>query len=74
MGDFFFSACTHLLNRHAEVQVLPRKWVIAVYGDIVVLYLGNTDRNRPLIGIRLELHTDLEVFNSLKTIARNHLL
>lgn len=74
VSHFFFGRRTHFLYGAIEIQVLPSKWVVTVYSDIVFLDFDHADRDRALIGASLKLHADFERFDTLKTIAWHDLL
>jgi hypothetical protein len=69
-----FGSGTHFLNGYVEIQVLTSQRVVAVDSDIVAFDLNNTNGDRPLLGAGLELHTDFEGFDTLKTVTWHNLL
>ena len=72
--DLFFSRRANFLDRHVEVEVLARERVVTIDSDIVVFDFNHTNRDRALIGVGLELHPGLKIFDALKTLLRHDLL
>lgn len=63
----------HIYNLDFKIQVLAGKRMISVDSHIITVNGNDRHGNRPMVGVGLETHSHLKIFNPLKTILRNNL-
>src|SRR5471032_598968 len=70
----FFSRCFADRDHfYVEVQILASQHVVTVNHYVVAVNFGDFYRNRTLIGVSQETHTDFQLFNTHEHVFRNAL-
>ena len=59
MSNLLFGRRTNFLHSDIEVEVLTRKRVVTINGDVIVINFDHADRDRPLICVRSVSYTHL---------------
>lgn len=67
MSQFFFGRFTDCHHFNVEVQVLASQHVVAINHNVVAINFSDFDRNRALIGISQETHTDFQLITPMNT-------
>ena len=71
--QFFFCCSTNGDNLNSKVQVLASQFVISIDYSLVAIDGLDSDRHRTSRGIGIELHTGLNLINTLEHAYRNFL-